>query len=264
MSEIRVGAQRVILLPGIILPAGLAYGALIEALDGSVQAVAKDLEVYAGDEPPGDYGLGDEVAGVLREADARGWERFHLVGYSGGGAAALATVARQPGRLLSLSLLEPAWAGDWEVGEAERDVRRELDRLEGLPPGEFMGAFVRLQLRPGVDPPAPPPGPEPPWMAKRPAGIRALIRAFAAYDLDRESLNRFGRPVYYALGSLSNPDLYGAVAERLARAFDDFTLEVFQGRHHLDPPHRIEPELLAQSLRALWARAEASVDQARA
>jgi pimeloyl-ACP methyl ester carboxylesterase len=259
MSEIRVGAQPVILLPGIILPAALAYGALIDALGGGVEAVAKDLEVYAGNEPPSDYGLGDEVAGVLREADARGWERFHLVGYSGGGAAALATVARQPERLLSLSLLEPAWAGDWDVGEAERDARRELERLDGLPPGDFMRAFVRLQLRPGVDPPAPPPGPEPPWLAKRPAGIRALVRAFAAYDLDRESLDRFGRPVYYALGSLSNPDLYGEVAQRLSRAFDDFTLEVFQGRHHLDPPHRREPERLARSLRALWERAEAAL-----
>ncbi|HXV94996.1 MAG TPA: alpha/beta hydrolase [Gaiellaceae bacterium] len=259
MSEIRVGTQRVILLPGIILPAGLAYGALIDALGGGVEAVAKDLEVYAEEEPPGDYGLGDEVTGVFREADARGWERFHLVGYSGGGAVALAAAAQRPERLLSLSLLEPAWAGDRDVGEAERNVRRELERLEGLPPDEFMGAFARLQLRPGVDPPAaPPPGPEPAWMAKRPAGIRVLIRAFAASDLDRESLNRFGRPVYYALGSLSNPDLYGAVAERLARAFDDFTLEVFQGRHHFDPPHRNEPERLARSLRALWERAEAS------
>ena len=245
-----------IMLPGIILPAGLAYGALIDALGGGVLAVAKDLEVYAGDEPPGDYGLGDEVAGVFREADAHGWERFHLVGYSGGGAAALAAAARQPERLLSLSLLEPAWAGDWEVGEAERDVRRELDRLEGLPPGDFMGAFVRLQLRPGVDPPAPPPGPEPPWLAKRPAGIRALIRAFAAYDLDRESLCRFDRPVYYALGSLSNPDLYEEIAQRLSRVFSDFTLETFEERHHLDPPHRIEPERLTRSLLALWRRAE--------
>ena len=262
MSEIRVGTQRVILLPGIILPAALAYGDLIDALGRDVQTVAKDLEVYAEDEPPGDYGLGDEVAGVLREADARGWQRFHLVGYSGGGAAALATVARQPERLLSLSLLEPAWAGDWDVGEAERDVRRELARLEGLPPGDFMRAFARLQLRPGVDPPAPPPGPEPPWLAKRPAGIRALIRAFAASDLDREALRRFGGPVYYALGSLSNPQLYGELAERLSRAFADFTLEVFQERHHFDPPHRREPERLAGSLRALWERAEASAGTA--
>lgn len=32
-------------------------------------------------------------------------------GYSGGGASALALAAAHPSRLLSLGLLEPAWAG---------------------------------------------------------------------------------------------------------------------------------------------------------
>jgi pimeloyl-ACP methyl ester carboxylesterase len=191
---------------------------------------------------------------VAREADARGWERFHLVGYSGGGAAALAAAAKHPDRLLSLSLLEPAWAGDWDLGEAERAVWRALDKLERLPPEEFMHAFVRLELRPGVTPPAPAPGPPPAWMTKRPAGIRAFIQTFRRYELAREALRRFDRPVYYALGRLSNPDLYGAIAERLAEVFDDFTLEVFEDRHHFDPPHRIEPRRLARSLRTLWAR----------
>ncbi|MGH3134726.1 MAG: alpha/beta fold hydrolase [Gaiellaceae bacterium] len=255
--------HRVILLPGSILPADLAYGALIDALDDDVEVVAKDLEVYAGDEPPGDYSLDDEVAGVVREADARGWERFHLLGYSGGGAAALAAAARFAERLLTLALLEPAWAGDWDLGEAERAVCRELEKLEGLPPDELMPAFVRLQLRPGVEPPAPPPGPSPPWMTKRPAGIRAFMHTFKTYDLDRESLSRFENPVYFALGALSNPDMYGELAERLSRVFDDFTLEVFEERHHFDPPHRIEPERLARSLLTLWERAEASADTAR-
>jgi pimeloyl-ACP methyl ester carboxylesterase len=249
----------VILLPGGILPADLAYGALTDALGNGTEALAKDLDLYAGDEPPLDYSLDTEVAGVLREADARGWERFHLVGYSGGGAAALATAAQNPGRLLSLALLEPAWAGNWDLSEAERRIWRELEKLEALSdPDEFMAAFVRLELRPGVTPPSPAPGPPPPWMAKRPSGIRAFIRTFGAYDLDRESLRRFDRPVYYALGGLSNPDLYGEFAARLSRVFDDFTLEVFAERHHFDPPHRVEPERLARSLRTLWERAEAA------
>ena len=245
------------MLPGAVLPSVLAYGALIDALSGDAEAVAKDLELYAGDQPPGDYSLDTEVAGALREADARGWERFHLVGYSGGGAAALATVARHPDRLLSLALLEPAWAGAWDMSEAERALWREFETLDALSPDEFMAAFVRLQLRSGVTPPAPTSGPPPPWMAKRPAGIRALMRTFQTYDLDRESLRRFGRPVYYALGGLSNPAQYGEIAERLALVFVDFTLEVFEERHHFDPPHRIEPEPLARSLRTHWERAEA-------
>jgi hypothetical protein len=38
----------------------------------------------------------------------------------------------------------------------------------------------------------------------------------------------------------------------------DFELEVFEERHHFDPPHRIEPERLASSLKTRWRRAERS------
>ena len=47
-------------LPGAVLPAQPAYGALIEALGPDVQAVAKDLELYAGDEPPPGWSLDTE------------------------------------------------------------------------------------------------------------------------------------------------------------------------------------------------------------
>lgn len=251
--------HRVILLPGAVTPGDVAYGTLIDSLGDQVEALAKELELYAGEEPPADYSLDTEVGGVLREADARGWERFHLAGYSAGGATALAAAARHPGRLLSLALLEPAWAGDWDLSEAERAASAEFEKLDALTTAdEFMAAFARLQLRPGVAPPAQEPGRAPPWMEKRPAGIGALTRTFRTYDLDRESLRRFERPVYYALGRLSDPDLYDERAERLARVFEDFTLEVFDERHHFDPPHRVEPERLARSLRTFWKRAEAT------
>jgi len=247
---------RAIFLPGSVLPAEAAYGALVAALGSDVDAVAKDLEVYAGSEPPSDYSLDTEVAGVLREADGRDWERFHLAGYSGGGAAALAFAARHPERLLSLALLEPAWAGSWDWSPAERAFWQQSERLEGLPPDQFMPAFVRLALKPGVFPPTPPAGDPPPWMAKRPAGINAFMQTFKTYDLDREALRRFDRPVLYALGGLSNPDQYDEIAIRLSAVFNDFELQVFDERHHFDPPHRIEPERLATSLKKLWRRAE--------
>ena len=250
--------MRVILLPGIVLPAALAYGALVAALGSDVEAVAKDLEVYTTPEPPEDYSLEVEVAGVLREADARGWERFHLVGYSAGGAASLAFAAARPERLASLALFEPAWAGNWDLSPAEEALWRESDRLEGLPVEEFMPTFMRLGLRPGVPLPAPPPVDPPPWMARRPTGIRAIQRAFKRSEIDREALRRFDRPVYFALGALSNPDQYEEIAKRLSGVFPDFELEVFEERHHFDPPHRIEPERLAISLKTLWRRAERS------
>jgi pimeloyl-ACP methyl ester carboxylesterase len=238
------------------MPAEPAYSKLLGVLGNRVDALAKDLEVYAGDQPPPDYSLATEVHGVLREADARGFDRFHLVGYSGGGASSLAFTALQGERLLSLALLEPAWAGN-ERTPAEEALWPRFQELKPLPPEEFMAGFTRLQLAPGVEPPPRPDGPPPPWMPKRPAGLHALIVAFDDGELDLEALRAFDRPVYFALGGLSNRDYYARMAERLAAIFPDFTLETFPERHHFDPPHRIEPERLSSSLLALWERAEA-------
>ncbi|MHC6219851.1 alpha/beta fold hydrolase [Arthrobacter sp. MMS24-S77] len=247
---------RVVLLPGSVLPAQPAYGALIEALGPDVDAVAKDLELYDGDEPPPGWSLDTEIDGVLREAEARGWDTFHLLGYSGGGSASLAFAAKHPERLISLTLLEPAWAGSWDWSPAHAELWREYEALEALPPTQFMSAFMRLGVKPDVVLPPPPEGGPPPWMAKRPGGIRAFLRDFKIYDLDRDRLAAFNRPVFFVLGGLSNPDDYGEVAERLSTVFPDFRLEVFPDRHHFDPPHRIEPDRLGALLREHWERAD--------
>lgn len=144
----------VILLPGIVTPAQLTYGALLAELGEQVVAQAKELEVYAGGEPAADYGLDHEVDGILRTAEEAGFETFHLVGYSGGGAAALAFTERFPERLRSLALLEPAWVGWHEMSVEERDVWRRFEGVENLPEDEVMDAFLPLELAPGVDPPA--------------------------------------------------------------------------------------------------------------
>jgi pimeloyl-ACP methyl ester carboxylesterase len=247
--------QRAILLPGGVMPADLAYGPLLDALGGDVRAIAKELELYAGSEPQPDYTLQYEIDGVLRAADEAGFGRFHLVGYSAGGASSLAFTARYPERLLSLALLEPAWMGNEGLSAQEQAVRREFERIAELPPDQMMPTFVANQLAPGVDPPPPPPGPPPPWMAKRPAGLRALIRAFDTSTLDLKGLRTFDRPVYFALGGRSHPDYYGRMADRAAEIFPDFTLDVFAERHHFDPPHRIEPERTASALLGHWTRA---------
>jgi pimeloyl-ACP methyl ester carboxylesterase len=257
LRHISARPYQVVLLPGSVLPVQPAYEALLEVLGTRVEAVAKELEVYAGDEPPSDYGLETEVQGILREADGRGFDRFHLVGYSGGGAAALACAAGHGERLLSVALLEPAWAGN-ERSPQEEALQEQFRALERLPVDQRMAEFTRLQLAPGVEPPPRPEGQPPPWMAKRPAGIRAFIRAFDQSELDLDALGRFSRPVYFAVGGRSNPDLYAQIAKRLADVFPDFTLEEFPERHHFDPPHRIEPERLAASLLELWERADPS------
>ena len=250
--------RQVVLLPGGVLPAGPAYAALLAELGTSVDARTKELEVYAAEAPPTDYSLATEVAGITRVADDAGFDRFHLVGYSGGGAASLAFAASRPERLLSLALMEPAWAGWREMSDAERFQFERFRPLLDKDGPEMLAEFQALQLAPGVEPIPSPPGPPPPWMARRPAALHVILRTFFASDLDLEALRRFDRPVWLALGGRSNPDYYARMAERLAGVFPDFTVEVFPDRHHFDPPHRIEPARVAASLRSLWARAERS------
>jgi pimeloyl-ACP methyl ester carboxylesterase len=252
-----VAAWQVLLLPGIVTPAAVAYGDLVAALGDDVDAVTKELEVYADVTPPPGYSLDREVESVETFARTQGWAQFHLVGYSGGASVALAFAAAHGDRLWSLALLEPAWAGNWaDASPAHRALWPEYARLAELPPEEAMPAFVRIQLQPGVAPPPPPPGPPPPWMALRPAGIRAMVAAFGDHHLDREALRRFDRPVYFALGGLSNEDQFREEAERLGRVFGDFWLQVFPDRHHFDPPHRAEAAAVAAALRSLWQRSQ--------
>jgi len=252
---------RVILLPGGVLPAGPAYRDLLARLDGEADARTKELEVYAADSPPQGYSLDDEATGIERVADEAGFERFHLVGYSAGGASSLAYTLRNPARLLSLALMEPAFAGWQRMTPQERAHMDRFRTIAALSDVEMMPAFQRLQLAPGIPLVPPPPGPPPPWMAKRPAGLRAVLGAFFGSDMDLDALGRFECPVWFALGGRSHPDYYARMAERLQGVFPDLTLEVYPERHHFDPPHRIEPTRVAVALRALWTRAELSDDQ---
>ncbi len=242
----------VVLVPGGVNPAAISYGPLLEVIKDEAQVVVKDLEVYATDTPPPDYGLELEVEGIKRSAEAAGLKRFHLVGYSGGGAASLAFIVKYPELVRSLALIEPAWIGNHPEDAADWS---EMDRIMALPPNERMQAFIRAGLRPGVEPPPPPSGPPPPWMAKRPAGLEAMNRAFRAYHLDREDFRHFRRPVYLALGSLSHP-IEEHKARVLTSLFPDIRVEVYEGLHHFNPPHRAEPERFARALRELWARSK--------
>jgi pimeloyl-ACP methyl ester carboxylesterase len=246
---------QVLLLPGSVLPAEPAYRSLIDVLGPGVDARAKELEIYATDRPRSDYALDDEVDGLLRFADEAGFETFHAVGYSAGGAFVLATLASHPDRLRSVALLEPAWAGWVDMVAAEAAMWERIRHVMRLPDDQMMRDFVEIELAPGVPVPDPP-MPQPAWMAKRPAGLRSIARAFDATDLDPAALRSFTRPAYFALGGLSHPDLYACTAKRLATILPDLTIERFEERHHFDPPHRVEPERLGLSLQALWTRAE--------
>jgi pimeloyl-ACP methyl ester carboxylesterase len=246
---------KVVLLPGGVMPAEFAYGALFESLGDEVHAVAKELEIYATAAPPPGYTIQTEIDGILRAAKAAAFDRFHLVGYSGGGASSLAFTAQYPERLLSLALIEPAWMGNDELSPEEQALWREFERIATLPDDEMMAAFVAVQLAPGIEPPPPSPGPPPPWMPTRPMGLRTFIRTFRSSALDLTCLRAFTRPVLFALGGRSNPDYYARMAARAEAIFPNLTFTVFEERHHFDPPHRIELERTAMVLHDHWARA---------
>jgi pimeloyl-ACP methyl ester carboxylesterase len=250
-----------VLLPGGIMPAELAYADLLAAFDDDVDARPKELEVYVGpDVPPVGYTEDTEIAGVDRVAAGAGFERFHLVGYSAGGAAALAYALAHPDRLLSLTLTEPAWAGtEGRSDEEAAATQRPLDAI-GLPPDRMLPAFIRAQLEDGVEPPPPPAGPPPAWMRSRPAGTAAIATAMQAHAYPLDAMRAFRSPVLFVLGGKSRQAYYGLMAQRLASAFPDLMLTPFPDRHHFDPPHRGEPERYARVLEEHWRRAE-SLDQ---
>ena len=244
----------VIFLPGIIAPAAVRYGPLLEYLP-DVRAQVHDLAVYEGDAPRPGYSLTTELDALDRAADTAGLDRFHIFGHSGGGAVALAYAARRGERLVSVAVDEPA--SDFTAEGDEVYGWPEFDKALGLPAAEAMAAFMRLQVAPDVVLPPPPGGPPPPWMAKRPAGIVAFVAALRSYRVGEDEYRRFAAPVYFSRGSRTHAR-WAAMQTRLAGVFPDFTGEVFAGLHHLNPAHQAEPQRAAAILSRYWERAEAS------
>ncbi len=244
----------VLFLPGGVTPVAPSYAPLLAELGDSISPVLKELEVYSGDVPPADYSIAMEADAVARTADSVGLSSFHIVGFSGGGAIALAFAARYPERLRSLAMFEPANVpGAWDPDE-RADWEAFSDGMDDLPPEVFIEQFTRRQLRPGAVPP-PPPDPPPAWMARRPAGLRAMIRAFSEDETDRGAWSKVTCPVYLAYGLLTAEYMVRRV-RRLAGLFPDIWIQAYPGIHHFVPPQRSRPAEYAGALRRLWARAE--------
>lgn len=239
----------VVFVTGILTPAAQRYRALLDALGDYILPVVKDLEVYAGSVvPPPGYRLGSELEGIERAADGAGFETFHLYGYSGGGACALAFTAVRPDRVRSLAVDEPAIDFDAEDLALMRETYMPMMEL---PPDQLMHAFVAAMLRAGVEAPPQPKGPAPTWMETRPAGVAAFVRALAESDVPIERLRSFDRPAYYSYGSLSS-ESWERRAERLSALMPQLVIERYEGLHHMNTSHIAEPERVAASLRRLW------------
>jgi len=109
MALIRRGAdgERVIALHGW-LDNALSFAPMLPYLEG-VDMACLDFPGH-GESPPrpdsSRYHFDDYVFDVLAAAEALGWERFHLLGHSLGGAAASVLAAACPERVESLSVIE--------------------------------------------------------------------------------------------------------------------------------------------------------------
>jgi pimeloyl-ACP methyl ester carboxylesterase len=246
----------VIALPGGIMPAAIRYASLQKALATEVDFHVKDLELYAGDAPPPGYAIDLEVDALARFADSLGLERFHLLGYSGGGFISLAFAGTHSRRLLSLAVFEAARIpGRLTPAEADfyAGIRAALAGKQG---SDFMGIFVSRNLREGVESP-PPSEPSPPWMLTRPAGLAAMLKAFDEYRFDRSRFRDCNFPVLYSYGGLTHPkeELQAAV---LSGLLADVRIRRFDGIHHFVPPEDIYNADHIQALRELWAHARSS------
>ena len=250
---------QVVCLPGSVAPAADRYAPLVQSLVGAVDLHLKDLEVYAGETPAPDYSVELELQAVDHFADSLGLDRFHLIGYSGGGFLSLAYAGTRPDRLASLALFEPAMVPG-KLTPKEELRSGEFERsLAGLEGAAFMSAFVRMSVKPGVELPPPPSSPSP-GMSKRPAGIAAMMRSFAEFDFDRERFRACAFPVYLGYGDETH-EFETVKVEVLTLLFADIWVQRSTGVHHFVPPSQIYTPAHINSLREHWRRAEALVAQ---
>jgi len=251
---------QVICVPGSVAPAAQRYRPLIENVGDAADLHLKDLEVYREATPPAGYSIDEELTAIDRLADANGLDRFHLVGYSGGGFISLAYAGTRPQRLLSLSLFEPAQIPGKLTVEEEQFFAGLASKLEGLHGDAFMSTFVREQVKPRAVLSPPPAGPVSAEMQKRPAGIAALIQAFREFPFDRNLLRPATFPVLYAYGDLSHEE-QALKAGILAQLFADIRVRRYAGVHHFVPPDQIYTAGHAALLVDLWLSAETSASE---
>lgn len=170
--------ETVILLHGYPQSAG-SWRETQEWLAGrGYRSIAPNLRGYSPGANPRDaseYSMADLVADVIGIADARGADRFHLVGHDWGGALAWSVAAAHPQRLLSLtSISTPHSAAMLEA------LRGSTQSLRSV----YMGFFKIPRL------------PEAIMQAGNYAQLGLSLRAFglprAAWERDRKQLQRVG------------------------------------------------------------------------
>ena len=257
------GSGETVLLLHATASAGAQWQALAETLRSDWRVVAPDLYGYGESDPwpgHGPFALAEEAAlaeAVLADA---GRGPFHLIGHSYGGAVALRLAMQQPGRLLSLVLIEPVafhLLRQEAPSPANRDLFGEVREVATLVSGaaasgdyrHAMARFVDYWNGQGA------------WLRAKPELQGALARHTPKVALDfwaattestpRAAYERIAVPTLILSGARS-PRPTRRIAELLAESLPASRLQTIDGAGHMLPlTHRdaVNAAVLAHLLR---------------
>ncbi|MEA2615189.1 MAG: hypothetical protein QOE72_972 [Chloroflexota bacterium] len=227
---------------------------VLDVLDAPIDALFKDMEVTSGDGPQLDWTLQMEVEALQAVTGRAAPGPFHLVGYSGGAAVALAFVASHGDRVRTLTLIEPPWVGNDSWSTSEAAFWEAYDRAMALTDAEAaLEAFAVVMRGPGV------PGPsilprDPRQVALLRSRLRIVGVGYRRAVLDRSALGSFNRPVYLPVGGRSTPRM-AAAAALLVGCFPNAQIEMYDDCDHFDLM-RTPVKRMALALASLWAQGD--------
>jgi pimeloyl-ACP methyl ester carboxylesterase len=217
----------------------------LEGLADEFRVIAWDAPgCGASADPPSDFALDDYADAAASLLVVLGLERAHVVGMSFGGALAIALAARHPTAVRSLVLASAyaGWKGSLPPDEVAARVARVVEEADEPPerwaasylPGFFAGpvdpALVDEVLAIMCD--------------SRPAGIKAMVRAFGDADL-RDALPGIDAPTLLLYGDQDTRAPL-SVARALHEAIPDAELRVLPGVGHVsnvEAPDRFNEEV---------------------
>lgn len=241
---------------------------LCAELEGRYRMVAPDFPGYGQSDPWPETApptLAEE-AGLVAALSADLDRRFHLVGHSYGGAVALSLALRHPGRLASLTLIEPVafhlldGAGGFdalcraEIADLASDVAQAVEQGDGR---RAMRRFVDYWNGPDS------------WSALSGRQQQAIAEAASRVVLDFQATrdDTVRLPDYRALElpilllcGVRSPQPVRHISALLGQALPDARLELLPGAGHMAPvthPQTVS-EAVARHLDGRTARLRAA------
>ena len=244
--------QKVICVPGGVAPAAQRYAPLEAAITGRARLFPNDLEVYREDQPPAGYAIEAELAALDQLADSLRLDRFHLVGYSGGGYVSLAYAGTRPHRLLSLAVFEPAMVtGD--LTPAEQDFWNALQsQLAGLDGAAFSRPLCARRSRRECRSPSAASFARDEQKTGGSGGAKSSV---SGLSIRPRPLREVMFPAYYGYGDESHSE-QAVKAGILAQPLPDLHVQRFSHVHHFVAPEQIYSLDHVEALQTLWSRGE--------